>query len=50
MGIRGSKGTTPTEPLRCNSANETLEQGVMTREEDVSGARMQKAGELLTNA
>lgn len=26
MGIRGSKGTTPTEPLRYNSANETLEQ------------------------
>lgn len=25
-GSGGSKGTTPTEPLRYNSANETLEQ------------------------
>lgn len=25
MGIRGSEGTTPTEPLRYNSAKETLE-------------------------
>lgn len=52
-GSGGSKGTTPTEPLLYNSANETLEQWLWP--EDVSrGGRewelkMQKAGELLTN-
>lgn len=51
-GSGGSKGTTPTEPLRYNSANETLEPWLWP--EDVSRRRrewelkMQEAGELLT--
>lgn len=51
-GDPGFKGTTPTEPLRYNSANETLEPWLWP--EDVSRRRrewelkMQEAGELLT--
>lgn len=42
MGIRGSKGTTPTEPLRCNSANETLEQGVWPEKKTWVGLKCRK--------
>lgn len=51
MGIRVPKAPLQLEPLRYNSANETLERDYdqrMSAEEDVgSGAKMQ-AGELLT--